>query len=211
MPTYKNGRVPKSTPLAWRALVTSHEGLIDGAKDPSKPEKGWNERGYDQRGKPWIDAKTFAVARVLDDHMGKDGTCWISYATIAAHARIGRTAAKEGVARLVGAGLLEKKHRRIAPAQSDSNLYRALGVGPERPGGGAGAAITPGRSGPQSPHEVEQPSGPSAPRNGTAPHPGKQEECSICGTQASLSDGLCPRCLKVWQSGDLEAIERLTR
>jgi hypothetical protein len=36
-------------------------------------------------------------------------------------------------------------------------------------------------------------------------------ECSICGTRPALTDGLCPRCLGVWQSGDPEAIERLSR
>ncbi len=163
---YKNGRVPRSVPLAWRALVTAHEGLIDRPKDSARPEAGWPERGRDQTGRPWVDAKAWAVARVLDDHMGKDGTCWVSYATIAAHARISRTSAKEGVARLVGAGLLERKQRRIGPAASDSNLYRTLGVGPQRPQGGALSAQGWGPSGPQSPQEVDAPSGPPGPRAG---------------------------------------------
>jgi hypothetical protein len=175
---YKNGRRPKSVPLAWRAIVTTHEGLIDRPRDATHPEKGWNERGNDQTGKPWVDAKTWAVARVLDDHMDNDGTCWVSYATIAAQARIGRTAAKEGVARLVGAGLLELRQRRIAPSQSGSNIFRALGVGPERPWGRADSAHTPGRSGPQSPHEVEGPSGHPGPRAGG---PAGEHLCAGCG------------------------------
>lgn len=174
---YKNGRRPKSVPLAWRAVVTTHEGLIDRPKDPARSDEGWRERGHDQTGKPWVDAKAWAVARVLDDHMGKDGTCWVSYATIAAQARISRTAAKDGIARLVGAGLLELKQRRIGPSMSDSNLYRALGVGAGRPGGGGGSAQGWGRVAPQSPHEVEDPSGLPAPRAG---EPEGEQPCAEC-------------------------------
>lgn len=176
---YKNGRRPKSVPLAWRAIVTTHEGLID---------RPWPERGKDQIGRPWVDAKTWAVARVLDDHMGAEGTCWVSYGTIAAHARISRTAAKDGVARLVGAGLLERKQRRIGPAQSDSNLYRALGVGVHRPGGGGASAEGWGRTAPQSPHEVpSSPFGPGGPGKRCGKHPTVElynGECYECEAEA---------------------------
>jgi hypothetical protein len=43
------------------------------------------------------------------------------------------------------------------------------------------------------------------------PRAGALMECSVCGKRANLTDGLCPRCLAAWQSGDPEAIERLTR
>jgi hypothetical protein len=195
---YKNGRRPKSVPLAWRALVTTHEGLIDRPKDPARPEKGWNERGHDQTGKPWIDAKTWAVARVLDDHMDKDGTCSPSYQTIAEQARINRTAAKDGVARLVGAGLLELRQRRVAPNVSASNVYRAAwGWGLTAPGGGGSPPLKVNGS---STHSEE------------APHPrdGK-ERCSLGGEWAASLDaeGLCPRCAGVMASGDTAAIQRL--
>jgi hypothetical protein len=191
---YKNGRTPKSVPLAWRATVTTHDGLINRPRDSTKPEKGWPERGNDQTGKPWVDAKTWAVARVLDDHMGHDGTCFVSYQTIAAHARISRTAAKDGVARLVGAGLLELKQRRISRAQSDSNLYRALGVGAHRPGGRGDSAHTPGRTAPQSPHEVDDPSGPSRPSGDGAPR------CKKHGLEMFRQTGYSP-----WECSECEA------
>jgi hypothetical protein len=160
-----------------------------------------------------VDAKTWAVARVLDDHMDKDGRCFVSYGTIALHARIGRTAAKDGVARLVGAGLLELRQRRLGPAASDSNLYRALGVGAVRPGGGGGALGTPGRCAPQSPHEVE-PSGHSGPRGRAASHPqdGGNHECGICAYPGAVeAGGLCRRCREAWDSGDQAAIDARIR
>jgi hypothetical protein len=166
---YKNGRRHKSVPLAWRALVTTHEGLIDRPKDLARPERGWNERGNDQTGKPWVDAKAWAVARVLDDHMGAEGTCWLSYATIAAQARISRTAVKDGAARLEGAGLLGITQRRVGPRQSDTNLFHALGVGAHRPGGRGDSAHTPGRTAPQSPQEVNDPFGLSEPSGSAEP------------------------------------------
>jgi hypothetical protein len=183
---YKGGRVPGSVPLRWRATVTTHQGLID---------RPWKERGHDQMGKPWVDAKTWAVARVLDDHMDKDGSCSPSYGTIAEQARIGRTAAKDGVARLVGAGLLEVRQRRVAPNISESNVYRAA-WGLTAPGGR-----------PAPPPKV----------NGSATHPDEasqpqeMERCSMGGERVPKlnADGLCPKCATVMASGDTDAIQRL--
>ena len=197
---YKNGRVPKSVPLAWRATVTTHLGLIDRPKDPERPEAGWPEKGHDQTGKPWVDAKTWAVARVLDDHMDKDGTCSPSYGTIAEQARISRSAAKNGVARLVGAGLLELKQRRVTANISESNAYRAV--------------LTQGRTGP-TPRAAPAPKvdGSSTHSDRAAPHPsdaGKQR-CSLGGewTDSLDAEGLCPECSAVMTSGDTGAIQRL--
>lgn len=183
---YKNGHRPRSVPLRWRATVTTHEGLID---------RPWPEKGHDQHGKPWIDAKTWAVARVLDDHMGANGTCSPSYGTIAAQARISRSAARDGVARLVGAGLLELKQRRVGPNISESNEYRAA-WGYARTGPGGMPAPGPKVNG-SSTHSEE------------APH-GKQR-CALGGewVEALDGDGLCPRCAGILASGDTEAIQRL--
>jgi hypothetical protein len=176
---YKNGRVPRSVPLRWRAAVTTHDALID---------RPWPEKGH---------AKTWAVARVLDDHMDKDGTCSPSYGTIAEQARISRSAAKDGVARLVGAGLLELKQRRIAHNISASNTYRAA-WGWSRTGPGDGAA-------------------PALKVNGSTTHPeeaslpGELARCSMCGTRVPEldEDGDCPECAAVMASGDIDAIQRL--
>jgi hypothetical protein len=171
---YKDGKQPKSIPLAWRAVVTRHEEVID---------RPYPEKGYDQQGKPWVDAKTWAVARVLDDHMDAKGVCWPSYATIAAEARISRTAAMNGIDRLVGAGLLEKKQRRLGPKASDANLYRALVPGRDQ--GSPGADERQSRAGTQSPHEVH-----SASPNGSA------HICAKCGGRGAGSNEveLCKKC-----------------
>jgi hypothetical protein len=196
---YKNGRVPRSVPLAWRATVTTHEELIDRPKDPERPEAGWPERGHDQTGKPWVDAKTWAVARVLDDHMDKDGTCSPSYGTIAEQARINRTAAKDGIARLIGAGLLERKQRRITATISESNEYRALwGWGRTAPGGGGAPPPKVDGSSTHSDREASQ-------------SMVGMERCSLGGESVDAldGDGLCPRCAAIMASGDTAAIQRL--
>jgi hypothetical protein len=57
-----------------------------------------------------------------------------------------------------------------------------------------------------------EPSGPPGPRGEEASHPLDGEmECSVCRKRARLTDGLCAKCLAAWQSGNADAIERLTR
>jgi hypothetical protein len=190
-----------------RAAVTTacvarhrhHPRLIDRPKDPERPEAGWPERGHDQTGKPWVDAKTWAVARVLDDHMDREGACSPSYGTIAEHARVSRSAAKDGVARLLGAGLLERKQRRITATISKSNEYRAAwGWGCTAPGGG----VAP-------PPKVDG-SSTHSDRDASQSMVG-MERCSLGGESVDAldGDGLCPRCAAIMASGDTEAIQRL--
>lgn len=111
----------KPLPIRWRRLVTEYDGTIEGH---------YTERGHViPTGRPWIDAKAWAVAQALAEFMDNErGECWPSYGTLAAMTRLSRTTVKNGVDRLVHAGLLERKQRRLAQNWSDSNLYRALGV-----------------------------------------------------------------------------------
>jgi hypothetical protein len=68
-----------------------------------------------------------------------------------------------------------------------------------------------GASGTTHQSHPSEPSGLPGPRDGESPHPGWME-CSICRKRAELNaDGLCAKCQEVWDSGDAEAIERLTR
>ena len=165
-------------PIRWRQAVTEHSGVID---DPSYRERG---RDRDLRGQPWIDAKTWAVAQALAMFMDNDGECYPSYATLAAMARISRTAAIDGVNRLVSAGLLMRVRRRKGPRDSDSNIYRAMGV------------VAEGDQGSRPGRQRWSPRATQTLKNSSS-RPQQDARCDKCGGPRANRDGLCVSCWPV--------------